>query len=238
MLVRKRRVLIYMAALLIASLLPLNNGSPANHALAVEDALEVLLPPPVLDGGVSLEQALTLRRSTRSFADTPLAFDDVAQLLWAAQGITETRRGFRTAPSAGALFPLEAYVVAGNVEGLDPGVYRYLPREHTLLPVKAGDMRNALYNNALRQGPVRTASAVFCLSAVYQRTSKKYGERAERYVHMEIGHAGQNICLQAAALNLGVVTIGAFHDKDAAAVLGLPAEEDLLYILPVGHKVE
>ena len=150
---------------------------------------------------------------------------DLAQLLWAAQGVTEKIEappaawtggqwmgGLRTAPSAGALYPLELYVVAGTVADLEAGLYRYVPLEHALEPADAGDMRSALGDVSLRQRPIYEAPAVLVIAAVYERTAVKYGERAERYVHMEVGAAAENVFLQAEALELGALLIGAFSD--------------------------
>jgi SagB-type dehydrogenase family enzyme len=174
----------------------------------------------------------------RAYRDEPLALAEVSQLLWAAQGITDPASGHRTAPSAGALYPLELYVVAGRIDGLPPGVYRYVPRAHSLTPVKNGDQRKALYESVLRQSAVRDAPAVLVISAVYERTTGKYGERGIRYVHMEAGHAAQNALLQAVALGLGAVVIGAFDDDGVRQAVGMPAAEQPLYVVPVGKGVE
>ncbi len=208
---------------------------------------EVPLPPPNLHGGVSVEGALGRRRSVRRFSGGALSLDHLTQLLWAAQGITkpmeeplgtwpwgEWRGGLRTAPSAGALYPLEVYVVAGRVEGLDPALYRYLARTHSLAPSRAGELRPALYAAVHRQEAVRSAPVSIVLAAELQRTEIKYGERAERYVHMEVGAAVQNICLQAAALGLGTVFIGAFEDDRVHEVLGLSPGHLPLAVVPVG----
>jgi SagB-type dehydrogenase family enzyme len=200
--------------------------APAAEAIA--------LPTSRTDSETSLETVLLNRRSVRSYRDEPLILAEVAQLLWAAQGITDPARGYRTAPSAGALYPLEVYLVAGNVEGLPPGVYRYSPGAHSLTPVKTGDQRDALYKAALSQSAVRDAPAVLVIAAVTERTTGKYGERGIRYVHMEAGHAAQNALLQAVALNLGAVVIGAFDDDEVRQAVGMPAAEQPLYVIPVG----
>ena len=187
------------------------------------------LPPPSHRSGVSLEEALVSRRSVRSFADQPLTLVELGQLLWATQGITNDR-GFRTAPSAGALYPLEVYLATAE------GVFHYEPARHLLRPVSQGDARPGLYQAALQQEPVLKAPAVFVLTAVYARTAQKYGqERSPRYVHLEAGHAAQNLLLQASALELGAVPIGAFHDKEVQKALGIPADHEPLYLIPVGH---
>jgi SagB-type dehydrogenase family enzyme len=159
----------------------------------------------------------------------------VAQLAWAAQGVTETR-GRRTAPSAGALYPLELLVVAGSVEGLEPGVYRYRPSGHSLLELTRGDVRAALAAAALGQEWMADAPCVLVLGAVYERTTGKYGARGERYVHIEVGLAAQNTQLQATALGLGSVVVGAFDDGRVRTRLGLGSDERPLALLPVGRR--
>jgi SagB-type dehydrogenase family enzyme len=178
---------------------------------------------------MSLEEALAQRRSVREFDEVPLTLSELGQLLWAAQGVTH-ERGFRTAPSAGALYPLELYVV--TVEG----VFRYEAAGHRLVVIGDHDVRPALYKAALSQRPVRAAPAVFVLTAVYERTVTKYGEeRSPRYVHLEAGHAAQNLLLQAVALGLDAVPIGAFHDDEVVAALRVPVDHRPLYLIPVGH---
>lgn len=193
----------------------------------------VALPAPRLAGEQSLETVLGKRRSVREYSDAPLSLAEVSQLLWAAQGVTASDGG-RTAPSAGALYPLELYVVAGNVASLDAGVYHYRPQGHTLTRHSEGDMRSALAKAALRQDCVRDGAAVLVFAAVYARTERKYSDRAPRYVHIEVGHAAENACLQAAALGLGAVTVGAFDDDAVHQTLRLPVQERVLYLMPVG----
>ena len=155
--------------------------------------------------------------------------------MWAAQGITDPR-GYRTAPSAGALYPLEIYVVAGNVQKLNPCVYRYTPGKHELVQLTTGDKRGELAEAALRQSWVQNSALVIVFTAVYGRTTIKYGERGIRYVHMEAGHAAQNVLLQATAMDLGAVPVGAFDGEGVASILNLPGDEQPLYIIPVGRK--
>ena len=193
----------------------------------------IQLPAPRTDGQVSLEKTLLDRRSVRDWADTALTLKDVSQLMWAAQGITDAR-GLRTAPSAGALYPLEIYLVAGHVDRLPDGIYHYRVRQNELSPVSAGDVRKDLYQMSLRQGAVGSAPATFAICAVLQRMTGKYGDRGIRYVHMEAGHAAQNLCLQAVALNLASVAIGAFHDRQVHKLLQLAPEETTLYLIAVG----
>jgi SagB-type dehydrogenase family enzyme len=193
------------------------------------------LPPPLYDSKTSVEKAMRERRSVRQYKDLPITLSDLAQLLWAAQGSSNTG-GRRTAPSAGALYPLEVYVVVGNVTGLSVGIYSYDPQKHQLVRIAEGDARAELSSAALRQPSIGKAAAVLVISGVYERTTIKYGERGIRYVHMEAGHAAQNVYLQAVSLNLGTVVIGAFHDAEVRTVLHLPGQAQPLYIMPVGRK--
>ena len=192
----------------------------------------VSLPGPRPASAVSVEEALASRRSVRDFADAGLNLGDTAQLLWAAQGITHSE-GLRTAPSAGALYPLEVYLIAGRVATLPAGIYRYDPRRHQLVPTVSGDRRRELTLAALHQSWIADAPAVVVIAAVFRRTSTKYGGRGERYVHIEAGHAAENVCLQAVALGLGTTIVGAFSDAEVKRLLGLSEEEPLL-LIPVG----
>jgi len=194
----------------------------------------VTLPNPNYDSDVSIEEALLKRRSIRGYTGESLTLEELSQLLWATQGITDPR-GFRTAPSAGALYPLEVYVVVGDVNDISVGVYRYKPHEHSLRSVRDGDRRGELASAALGQSWVESAAVDIVIAAVYERTTGRYGERGVRYVHIEVGHAAQNLCLQATALGLGAVTVGAFHDDEVSKTLGLPENEKPLYIIPVGR---
>lgn len=181
----------------------------------------------------SLEQALAQRRSVREFAVAPLALEELAQLAWAAQGATGG--GHRTAPSAGALYPLELSVMVGNVAGLAPGIYRYEPDGHRLALVVKGDRRAQVAAAAFAQGWVAEAPAIFVIAAVARRTTAKYGKRGVRYVHMEAGHAGENLLLQATALGLGATVVGAFDDDKVKTVALLPDDASALSLIPVGR---
>jgi SagB-type dehydrogenase family enzyme len=186
-----------------------------------------ILPQPVTDGSVSLEQALLRRRSIREFTKDELTLAQISQLLWAAQGITDAS-GFRTAPSAGALYPLELYVATRA------GLEHYEPQGHRLARVSDTDGRPAL-GRAARQGTVSDAPAVFVITGVASRTAARYGPtRATRYVNLEAGHAAQNLLLQAVTLGLGAVVVGAFDDGDVLRVLGAEGQVPL-YLIPVGR---
>jgi SagB-type dehydrogenase family enzyme len=193
------------------------------------------LPEPRYESETSLEKTLLDRRSVREYGEDPLSLSDISQILWAAQGITNPR-GYRTAPSAGALYPLELFVVAGNVKDLPEGVYRYLPEDHNLDRILDGDKRDDLYEVSLRQSAIKDAASVLVISAVYERTTVKYGDRGIRYVHIEVGHATENALLQIVSLKLSAVVIGAFHDENVQKVLGLQDDEEPLLLVPIGKK--
>lgn len=193
------------------------------------------LPEPKQYGDTSVEETLAKRLSVRDYGKGKLEFETISQMLWAAQGITSPH-GFRTAPSAGGTYPLEIYLVAAEIEGLEPGIYRYSPHHHSLTLVREGDYRQQLTGAALDQEWVNEAQANLVITAVYERTTQRYGDRGIRYVHMEAGHVGQNLYLQSETLNIGMVVIGAFHDNQIAKILELPDNEAPLYVIPVGHK--
>jgi SagB-type dehydrogenase family enzyme len=197
--------------------------------------IKIKLPEPKHDSNNSVERALLERRSVRVYKAEQLTLSEVSQLLWAAQGITDPRMGFRTAPSAGALCPLEIYVVIGDVSSVGKGIYKYKPYEHELVKIKDGDVRTELAFAALGQTWVRDGAILIVFSAVYERTTQKYGNRGVRYVHMEAGHAAQNVCLQAASMNLGMAIVGAFSDEKVRKILNMSVQEYPLYILPVGR---
>lgn len=195
----------------------------------------VPLPKPGTAGNVSVEQALCARRSLRSYSRAALSLKEAAQLLWAAQGVT-SRSGYRTAPSAGALYPLETFLCAGRVDGLRAGVYRYRPERHELIVLWEGDRRSELAAAALGQGWVREAPLIIVVAAVYGRVTGRYLQRGIRYAWLEAGHAAQNVLLQAAALGLGGVPVGAFDDRAVARTLRMAPEEEPLYLIPVGRR--
>ena len=192
-------------------------------------AKEIKLRQPKEKGSISIEETLHQRRSVRDYKRGPLSLDLVSQLLWAASGKNLYRR---TAPSAGATYPLEIYLAAGEVEGLEPGIYHYSPSGNYPEIVIEGDVRSGLSRVALGQEMIEEAPVSIIIAADYSRTTGRYGQRGIRYVHMEVGHVGQNVSLQAIALGLGAVMIGAFEDQKVKEVLGI--EEDPLYIIPIG----
>ncbi|MBN1521152.1 MAG: SagB/ThcOx family dehydrogenase [Candidatus Aureabacteria bacterium] len=195
----------------------------------------IQLPEPVTDGTMSLEKAICQRRSIRHYSPSPLTLREVSQILWAAQGITG-KRGFRAAPSAGAIYPVETYVAACRVEGLTPGLYKYHPEKHALSLHIKGDLSRELATACLGQPYLYQCSFNIILTGNYKKIKGRYGERGIRYTHIEIGHISENIYLQAESLGLGTVAIGAFIDEDVKSILELPEEEDPLYLMPIGRK--
>lgn len=228
-----------LGALLISTvaMLPLAVacGDEDETTVTEEPMDRVQLEPPRHRSDTSVEEALIERRSVREYTGEALTLGEVSQLLWAAQGTTD-RKGFRTAPSAGALYPLEVYVVVGDVTGLSPGVYRYVPDEHEILRVGSEDRRVELAAASLDQEWVKEAAVDLVFTAVPERTTSKYGDRGVRYVHMEAGHAAQNVYLQAETLGLGITVIGAFDDARVHEIVAASAEEQPLYVISVGRK--
>ncbi len=204
------------------------------EAAASGSPLEVQLPEPSKDSDVSIEEALLKRRSIRTYTGEALTLQEVSQLLWAAQGTTSAR-GFRTAPSAAALYPLETYIVVGDVENLSAGVYRYKTREHKLVRVLEGDYRPQLTRASLGWYFVEGGAVYIVFTAVYERTTLRAGSEGIKYVHMEVGHAAQNVYLQVVSLGLGTVVIGGFSSDRAREILKLPENETPLYFMPVGR---
>jgi len=206
---------------------PLDRKSAASGLIA--------LPAPRRTGEKSVEAVISERRSLRDFASGSIALAELGQLLWAAQGVTDAEHG-RTAPSAGATYPLELYAVTGSVDGLPAGIYHYEPHRHALRAIASGERRIALAAAALSQSWMEAAAVVLVIAAMFERTTGKYGGRGERFVHMEAGHAGQNVCLQAAALGLGTTVVGAFDDKAVKAIIGVDQPGEPLCLLPVGRR--
>jgi SagB-type dehydrogenase family enzyme len=199
------------------------------------------LPEPKFSSKTSVEEALSNRRSVRDYGKDSLTIEEISQLLWSAQGVT-AKWGGRTAPSAGALYPLEIYVVSGEVKGLKPGLYHYDPGKHAITKKADGDLRQKLTEASLYQDEITKAPVTFVITAVYERTMQKYKERGIQYVHIEVGAVAENIYLQAETLNLGTVFIGAFEDEKVKKVLGIKlkippsAAEEPLAIMPVGKN--
>lgn len=216
-------------AILIFMIFSLNCSSQEKNEIVT-----IKLPEPKTDGSVSVEKALSQRRSRRNLLEEKIRLEDLSQILWAAQGITKGEK-FRTAPSAGALYPMEIYVVVGNVENIKAGIYKYKPYDNELVKILYGDVRKDLFKACLWQNFIEKTPLTIIIAAVYERVTKKYGERGKMYVHMEAGHIGQNIYLQCESLKLGTVAVGAFLDEEVKKILRLEKEETPLYIFPIGR---
>ena len=197
----------------------------------------IKLPGPKISGGISIEEAIKGRRSVRDYTSESVTPEELSQILWAAQGITGKSRG-RAAPSAGATYPLELYVVVERVTGLDPGLYHYLPKEHAIERFMSGSYSPILSAAALNQPAVRDAAVNLVFAAVYERTTTRYGERGIRYVHIDVGHASENVYLQCRSLGLGTVAVGAFDNARANESLKLRKEEAVVYIMPIGRILD
>jgi SagB-type dehydrogenase family enzyme len=216
-----------VSTLLACTLNPPTEGTMSQTKIRLPDVVK--LPAPLRQGRMSLEEAIARRRSVREFKPEALTESELSQLLWSAQGITDPA-GYRSAPSAGALYPLEVYVATLS------GFYHYEVREHRLTRLIERDLRPAICRAALEQEAIRQAPADFVITAVYARIEQKYGAgRGPRYVHLEAGHAAQNLLLQAVALGLGAVPIGAFNDGALQRALALRSDHLPLYVIPVGH---
>lgn len=209
-----------------------SNHLPESH---LSNTKIIHLPAPRKGSHISLEQALQNRRSTRDYTGGPVNLSDVSQLLWSAQGETSTN-DYRTAPSAGALFPLELYLLVTNVRDLKTGIYKYIPSIHSIRRQNNTDVKEKLAKLCFDQTWITKAAVDILISAVYERTTIKYGDRGIRYIYLEAGHAAQNICLQATVLGLSVTTVGAFSDQGLKSTLNIPSNEFPLYLLTIGKR--
>jgi len=190
----------------------------------------IKLPEPKFKGEFTLEEVLKKRRTCREFVkDKKLTLEQISQLLWATYGITEKRYSLKTAPSAGARYPLDIYVAK------EDGVFKYIPEEHSLIEISKEDIREKIAIASYDQDFIADAPCVFIFYAIYERTTSRYGERGIRYVHFDLGHAAQNLLLQAEALSLGACPVGAFNDSEIKKILKVKGEP--LYIVPVGYKI-
>ncbi len=207
------------------------------HPRGGQAAEVVKLPPPAHKGALSVEEALKQRRTVRRFASRSLDLKQVSQLLWGADGISDPR-GLRTAASAGATYPLELYLVVGErgVANLPPGVYRYRPADHALELTAKGELRPAVARASLSQSWMAEAPVMVVIAGEYRRCTARYGDRGIMYTHMEAGHVGTNVFLQAEALGLGAGIVGAFEDRNLSQVLKLPPAHEPLLVMPVGYK--
>jgi len=233
---QKEKIIVrVIIAVVIGSAIITPNILSLQKVKAIAMIKNVRLPVPAIEGKVSVEEAIKKRRSRRNFKDKALNLSQISQILWSAQGITEEKGYKRAAPSAGALYPLEIYLVVKKVEKLETGVYHYNPANHSVDLLLRGNYQTSLARACLGQMFIADAPISIVITAQYKRTTGKYGERGIRYVHIEVGHVGQNICLQATALGLGTVPVGAFRDEQVSKVLNLPEEYKPLYVLPIGY---
>jgi len=225
--------LVVVAGAVVMGCLP----EPAAEKPVLQEEVIISLPSPRHTGEMSVEEAIFRRRSVRRFTDEPLTLDEVSQLLWSAggktiDGVTGATRAF---PSAGGLYPFEIYLVAGNIAGLADGVYRFGWRDHSLEMIKKGDYREALMEASLRQRFVQQAPVNIVWVGDFAKIERAYRARGvERYISMDVGGAGQNVHLQAEALGLSTVIVGAFHDDAVQGILG--TELTPLYIMPIGRR--
>jgi len=194
------------------------------------------LPKPEVRGTISIEEALLKRRSVREYLPDPLTLPEIGQLLWSAYGIT-SGEGFRTAPSAGALFPLRVYLAAVRVDGLEPGLYRYAADSHSLDLMKEGGKGDEIVAGTFFQDYISGAAAILIIAADYRGPNEKYGEQGRKFTCMDLGHLGQNVHLQAVALNIGTVAVAAVRPGAIEKILELPEDEEVLYLMPLGKTV-
>jgi SagB-type dehydrogenase family enzyme len=235
---KKIRIQILSLMILCAGLIcffSVKKSAPGAQEKSPFKGVAMKLPAPKQESQTSVEQALLKRRSVREYEEDSLSLEQISQLLWAAQGIS-IKWGGRTSPSAGALYPLEIYLVVGKVQGLKPRLYHYEPEKHSIVMKKDGDLRRELTKASLNQEEILNAPATLVITAIYERTMKKYEQRGVQYVHMEVGFAGENVYLQCESLGLGTVFIGAFEDEEVKKVLGI--SEEPLGMMPVGKRIQ
>ena len=183
-----------------------------------------------------VEEAIRRRRSIREYLRKPMTLDKLSQILWAAQGITDSQSGHRAAPSPGAKYTLELYVFAreGGVTELPAGLYHYEPASHSITRVKTGDYSAALQLAAKDQEQVGTAAAVVAITGIFERAMMKYGERGIQYALQESGSAGENIYIEATAVGLGTVMMGSFDEDEVGRLVGVEKGEKPLLLMPLG----
>ncbi|MGA1843818.1 MAG: SagB/ThcOx family dehydrogenase [bacterium] len=223
---------------MLITVIPLSVSWAMGTGRSAQDTARIPLPSPALTGTVSVEEAIKARRTRRNFSPDPLSMEEWGQILWAAQGITsEGGMGMRAAPSAGALYPLDIYLIAGEggTGSLSAGVYHYEPLQHALMRLSSEDMRKKVAEASLYQGWMAEAPGMILIAVEYARITGKYKERGIRYAHFEAGHVAQNCFLQAESLGLHVGIVGAFEDETMKKILPLPKGHEPLLILPVGR---
>ena len=220
----------------LTAVLAASSVQGASIPICGEDSGTVQLSQPT-EHDLTLEGALRQRRSTRIFSSRPLSLDEVSQILWAAQGITDMSSGRRTAPSSGATYPITLYVSANNIDNLEPGLYRYQGKCHRLRLVKSGNYRQKIFDNAMRQRWAFTANAVIIFSANPSKIAAKYKDHPRDSALFEVGHISQNVYLQCTSLDIGVVAIGGFSRTGMHTLLELPEDEEVVYLNLIGHHL-
>ena len=198
----------------------------------------IQLPNVLPEATMGFAEVLRRRKSIRAFSNQPLSLDDLGFLLWASTGIQRVEQGyeFRTAPSAGALYPIETYIAANNIEDMDSGIYHYNIKNHLLEEIKTGNFGDAIAHAALDQQICATASAVFIWTAIFERSKWKYKQRAYRYIYLDAGHIAENLALAAASITCGSCQIGAFFDDEINSIVDVDgAEESTILLSVIGH---
>ena len=221
--------LVLICGFAILTLLPLCLTDHSALAQGKSSAETIKLPPPRYESDVSVEKALLERRSIRSYKEEPLTLNELSQILWAAQGITEPKKGLRTAPSPRAVYLLEVYVLPGNVTNLPMGIYKYQPQSHDLIKIADGDKKAELFK-AAGQAPIKNAPVALVITGLSEKTQNP------AWMYLEAGHAAENIYLQSVSLKLGTVTMGGFKEDEVRKALNLPEKERVIYIMPIGKK--
>ena len=239
---KKKLALLFILLIVFVAVLVAFYSEPKESVSTSRNVIGIIkLPSPQLIGNMSVEQAIQNRRSVRKYSTQSLNLTDVSQLLWAGQGITDTQRKLRAAPSAGQVYPLELYVIVGigGVSGLKEGLYHYVPQNNTLEKILEGDLRNNLSQVADGQPWVKQAPMNIVITGNYQKMINKYKDQqlCTRFVDMEAGHVGENIYLQAEARGLSTVSLGSFNENQMIRLLHLTKNETPLYIFPVGHPL-
>ncbi|UCC59029.1 MAG: SagB/ThcOx family dehydrogenase [Candidatus Bathyarchaeum sp.] len=202
------------------------------------NSTKIKLPPPKHAEAMSVDDAIRKRRSIRAFSQKPLTMKQLSYLLWASTGVQRKENGyeFRTAPSAGALYPIETYVIVNRVSGLEKALYHYSIKSHLLEELERGDFSTRIARAALGQEMFQGAAAIFVWTAIFDRSKWKYRQRAYRYVYLDAGHIAQNLALSATSLGLGSCQVGAFYDDEVNNIVGVDgAEESVIYLSAVGY---
>lgn len=205
------------------------------------EAKKILLEKPQVISKLAFDEIIKKRKSIRDFSDKPISLNQLSYLLWASTGIQRKEYGyeFRTAPSAGALYPIETYLVVNSVEGISAGIYHYSIKDHNLEQLKIGDFSNEIALAALDQVMCEYASVVFIWTAIFNRSKWKYDQRAYRYIYLDCGHIAENLALAATNINLGSCQIGALYDDEVNDIISVDGiNESTIYMSVVGNLIK